>query len=204
MGVFEHFPYVNIHELNLDWIINKLKELEDVVGNQIVDIVARAGVAANTQAISDLQTEVNNNKTTAHNEAVAAQSTANAASNAAGNAQTAATNAGNAATAAQNTANSITTAFNNFKVTTGNIAGNSSKVFTIDNSSRIMVICLSFNTDEVNIFMLASTSGGAVAAIPIKTSADLTATTSTNQLTLTNNSGSSVYTYALVFAGSIT
>ena len=26
MGVFEHFPYANYHDLNLDWIIKKLKE----------------------------------------------------------------------------------------------------------------------------------------------------------------------------------
>ena len=29
MGIFEHFPYVNFHELNADWIIKKLKEVED-------------------------------------------------------------------------------------------------------------------------------------------------------------------------------
>lgn len=27
MGLFDHFPYTNFHELNLDWIINKVKEL---------------------------------------------------------------------------------------------------------------------------------------------------------------------------------
>ena len=93
MGVFEHFPYVNFHELNLSWIINKLKELEDVIGSQIVDIVARAGVAANAQAIQDLDTELSGvesdlttlgntvtaNATTAHNESQAALNAANAA-----------------------------------------------------------------------------------------------------------------------------
>ena len=28
MGVFEHFPYANFHELNLDWLLRKMKELD--------------------------------------------------------------------------------------------------------------------------------------------------------------------------------
>ena len=28
MGAFEHFPYVNYHDLNLDWILKKVEELE--------------------------------------------------------------------------------------------------------------------------------------------------------------------------------
>ena len=28
MGIFEHWPYTNIHNLNLDWLIRKMKELE--------------------------------------------------------------------------------------------------------------------------------------------------------------------------------
>ena len=28
MGVFEHFPYANFHELNLDWLLKKMKELD--------------------------------------------------------------------------------------------------------------------------------------------------------------------------------
>ena len=27
MGIFRQFPYSNFHDLNLDWIINKIKEL---------------------------------------------------------------------------------------------------------------------------------------------------------------------------------
>lgn len=92
MGVFEHFPYVNFHQLNFDWMVRKIKELEDIVGTQIVDIVARAGVAANTQAINDLTATVNANAITAHNEALAAS---NAASVADGKAVTAQTTADN-------------------------------------------------------------------------------------------------------------
>lgn len=29
MGVFENLPYTNFHELNLEWIVKKLKELEN-------------------------------------------------------------------------------------------------------------------------------------------------------------------------------
>ena len=31
MGLFEQFPYANFHELNLDWILNKIKELDEKV-----------------------------------------------------------------------------------------------------------------------------------------------------------------------------
>lgn len=33
MGLFENFPYSNFHELNLDWILHKLKELETEITN---------------------------------------------------------------------------------------------------------------------------------------------------------------------------
>lgn len=33
MGLWEQFPYANFHELNLDWILQKLRELENRVGN---------------------------------------------------------------------------------------------------------------------------------------------------------------------------
>lgn len=120
MGVFEHFPYVNFHELNLDWIVRRLKDVEQ---NTTVDTVARAGVTQNAQDISDLTTTVTNNATTAHNEALAAQNTAT-------NAYNTATSASNTATAANNTANAAQTAINTlsgyfkrlqFLVETGNV-----------------------------------------------------------------------------------
>lgn len=33
MGLFDQFPYTNFHELNLDWLIKLIKELEDTVNN---------------------------------------------------------------------------------------------------------------------------------------------------------------------------
>lgn len=29
MGIFEHFPYTNFHEVNLDWLLNKVKAIEN-------------------------------------------------------------------------------------------------------------------------------------------------------------------------------
>lgn len=37
MGTFEQFPYTNYHDLNLDWIIEALKELND----RVTDLEAR-------------------------------------------------------------------------------------------------------------------------------------------------------------------
>ena len=33
MGLFEHFPYTNFHDLNLDWILRIVKDLYHEVGN---------------------------------------------------------------------------------------------------------------------------------------------------------------------------
>lgn len=37
MGTFEQFPYTNFHDINLDWIIEALKELND----RVTDLEAR-------------------------------------------------------------------------------------------------------------------------------------------------------------------
>lgn len=34
MGLFEHFPYTNFHDLNLDWILKTVKELFNKVSSQ--------------------------------------------------------------------------------------------------------------------------------------------------------------------------
>lgn len=33
MGLFEHFPYTNFHELNLDWLLNNQKDLQNQINN---------------------------------------------------------------------------------------------------------------------------------------------------------------------------
>lgn len=138
MGVFEHFPYVNFHELNFSWMIAKIKELEDVIGSQIVDIVARAGVAANAQAIQDLTTTVEDNAVTAHNEAQAAQTTANTAVTNAATAQTAANTAQNGV----NTLNTRLTRANGVltpEATISNIDGDWSKFGSMVSVTYVIV-----------------------------------------------------------------
>lgn len=45
MGVFENLPYTNFHELNLNWLVQKMKELLGKVESMDVD-VATANAAA--------------------------------------------------------------------------------------------------------------------------------------------------------------
>lgn len=39
MAFYEKFPYTNFQELNLDWIIAKVKELDEKVGNDLERII---------------------------------------------------------------------------------------------------------------------------------------------------------------------
>lgn len=40
MALFENFPYTNLHELNLDWLINEIKKLED---SQVISVNGQTG-----------------------------------------------------------------------------------------------------------------------------------------------------------------
>lgn len=158
MGVFEQFPYTNLHELNIDWILSKMKELEAMAEQHVIDTVARAGVAQNAQDIADLQTEVTNNATTAHNEALAAQNTANTANTAAANAQNTANTANNTANAANAAITTLNGYFERFsfelaaggsdsyfigdKLTPGQVGifVATARGYAINNTSCIMVI----------------------------------------------------------------
>lgn len=40
MALFENFPYTNLHELNLDWLINELKRIEDT---QVLSVNGQTG-----------------------------------------------------------------------------------------------------------------------------------------------------------------
>lgn len=42
MGLFEQFPYTNFHELNLDWILKKIKELDEKIDSIEDRILAQA------------------------------------------------------------------------------------------------------------------------------------------------------------------
>ena len=54
MGLFEQFPYANFHELNLDWILKKIKELDEKV-NSIEDRILKQANAYTDQQIAILR-----------------------------------------------------------------------------------------------------------------------------------------------------
>lgn len=148
MGVFEHFPYTNYHELNISWILRKLKELEEVIGTQIVDLVARAGVAENAQAIADLTETVETVETTATSAeaaASAAQTSANNARAAASAAQTTADGATSAASAAQTSANTAQATANGAKFTL--VGSGSTDTITLPSDWKTLLIIMSVSSN---------------------------------------------------------
>lgn len=61
MGAFEQFPYTNFHELNLDWIIKKVKQFQNSIDNingQITEIVQEylSSVEMNAMYVADTET----------------------------------------------------------------------------------------------------------------------------------------------------
>ena len=109
MGLFDRFPWVNTHELNLDWIIQKMKEW----GIQATENVQKATQAAQNagqdalaakNSVAIAQEAASMAKDAAEGAEARAQNSAKDAANAAvsaSNAETAATNAETAATNAQ-------------------------------------------------------------------------------------------------------
>lgn len=88
MGLFDRFPWVNTHDLNLDWIIQKMKEWgADAAAN-----VAKAETAATNAA-----TAAENAATTAEPYAVRAEAAADRAEAAKSSAETAQTGANSSA-----------------------------------------------------------------------------------------------------------
>ena len=86
MGLFNNFPYPDTHQLNLDWILNSMKELSTYVKERVDGI---------QKALTDAQAA-----------ATAAQTSATGAQTFANNAQTSATSAQESATSAQESATS--------------------------------------------------------------------------------------------------
>ena len=83
MGLFEHWPYVNFHDMNLDWVIKKIKNVETAEANSLASAEASAESAAASQLSADAalasqeaarQSELN----AAESETNAAESEANA------------------------------------------------------------------------------------------------------------------------------
>ena len=58
MGLFEQFPYSNFHELNLDWILAKIKELDKKV-DSIEDRILNEANAYTDKQIAVLRREFN-------------------------------------------------------------------------------------------------------------------------------------------------
>lgn len=56
MGLFEQFPYSNFHELNLDWILKKIKELDEKV-DSIEDRILQQANAYTDRKVAEVQAE---------------------------------------------------------------------------------------------------------------------------------------------------
>ena len=124
------FPYSDLHSLNLDWILSKMKETAAQAAKAIADsanalaqVIEAKTAAQNAQtAAQNAQTAANNAQTAANNAADSAENAVNVAQtaqSAAQSAQSAAQTAQNTATTAQETAQS---ALDKFPVQTADIA----------------------------------------------------------------------------------
>ena len=101
------FPYSDLHSLNLDWILTKMKETAAQAAKAIADSAsALAQVIEAKTAAQDAQTAAQNAQTAANN----AQASANNAADSAENAVSVAQAAKSAAQTAQNTANTAQSA----------------------------------------------------------------------------------------------
>ena len=57
MGLFEHFPYTNFHDLNLNWIIGKIKNVETAEANTAASAEAAAASAEASQLSANASAE---------------------------------------------------------------------------------------------------------------------------------------------------
>lgn len=124
------FPYSDLHSLNLDWILNKMKETAVQAAQAVADsakalaqVIDAKTAAQNAQtAAQNAQTAANNAQTAANNAATSAENAVNVAQSAQNTAQT----AQSAAQTAQNTANTAQetaqSALDKFPVQTADIA----------------------------------------------------------------------------------
>lgn len=99
MGLFNHFPYPDTHQLNLDWILETVKSCVDKVA-ELWTYVREPG-AGIQKALTDAQAAA----TTAQASAANAQTSVTQAQTYANNAQTSATGAQESAASAQTNAN---------------------------------------------------------------------------------------------------
>ena len=112
------FPYSDLHSLNLDWILNKMKETAAQAARAIADsakalaqVIEAKTAAQNAQtAAQNAQTAANNAQTAANNAATSADNAVNVAQQAKSAAQTAQNTANTAQSAAQTAQNTANTA----------------------------------------------------------------------------------------------
>ena len=101
------FPYSDLHSLNLDWLLSKMKETTKQAAQAVADSAkALAQVIEAKTAAQDAQTAAQNAQTAANNAQTAANNAADSAENAVNVAQA----AKSAAQTAQNTANTAQSA----------------------------------------------------------------------------------------------
>ena len=112
------FPYSDLHSLNLDWILNKMKETAAQAAKAVADAAnalaqvaeAKAAALSAQTAAQNAQTAANNAQTAANNAADSAENAVNVAQQAKSAAQTAQNTADAAKSAAQTAQNTANTA----------------------------------------------------------------------------------------------
>lgn len=151
------FPYSDLHSLNLDWILSKMKETAAQAAKAIADsanalaqVIEAKTAAQNAQtAAQNAQTAASNAQTAANNAATSAENAVNVAQEAKSAAQTAQSTAETAQstaetaqsaaqtaqTAAQNAASAVTTLNNKFPIKTEDISDAAVTTAKISNNS---------------------------------------------------------------------
>ena len=125
------FPYSDLHSLNLDWILNKMKETAAQAAKAVADAAnalaqvaeAKAAALSAQTAAQNAQTAANNAQTAANNAANSAENAVNvaqAAKNAAETAQSTAETARNTAETARNTADTAQNTANSAQIAANN------------------------------------------------------------------------------------
>ena len=124
------FPYSDLHSLNLDWLLSKMKETAAQAAKAVADAAnalaqvaeAKAAALSAQTAATNAQTAANNAQTAANNAATSAENAVNVAQQAKSAAQTAQNTAETAQTTAQTAQNTAETALDKFPVQTADIA----------------------------------------------------------------------------------
>ena len=124
------FPYSDLHSLNLDWILSKMKETAAQAAKAIADSAnalaqvaeAKAAALSAQTAAQNAQTAANNAQTAANNAADSAENAVNVAQSAQSAAQTAQSTAQTAQSTAQTAQETAQSALDKFPVKTADIA----------------------------------------------------------------------------------